>query len=185
LLLPIAALVVAAAATPAVRNSFDALARPSLAQIDGTMPVPGLQEDVQVLRDEWGIPHIHARNRHDPFSAQGLAQAQDRLWQIDMWRRTNEGRLAEILGPAALEHDRLARLLMYRGPWDEEFTSYHADGRAIFEAFADGVNAYIDQIGDRLPVEYRLTGLKPLRWTPQASTGRVATALPLGDARAE
>src|SRR5690606_30626176 len=114
-----------------------------------------------------------------------FVQAQDRLWQIDMWRRTNEGRLAEILGPEAFEHDRLARLLMYRGDWDAELASYHPDGREIFQAFADGVNAFIQHAGDNLPVEYRLTGLKPLPWTPEASTGRVATALPIGQAREE
>ena len=164
---------------------FDELAHASLAQIDGSLTVDGLTADVEVLRDEWGIAHIYAQNTDDLFFAQGYVQAQDRLWQIDMWRRVNEGRLAEILGPEAFEHDKLARLLMYRGPWDEEWTSYHPNGKAIFEAFANGVNAYIDQIGDNLPVEYKVTGLRPLRWTPEASTGRVATALPLRAARAE
>jgi penicillin G amidase len=171
--------------TPEEPRDFDELARTSLATIDGTVDVPGLREEVRVLRDEWGIPHIYARNRDDLFFAQGWVQAQDRLWQIDMWRRVNEGRLAEILGPDAFEHDRLARLIMFRGPWDEEWPTYHPEGEQIFRAFSDGVNAYIDQIGDHLPVEYRLTGLRPLPWTPQASTGRVATALPLGAARAE
>ncbi|MGH7449652.1 MAG: penicillin acylase family protein, partial [Longimicrobiales bacterium] len=185
ILLLAAAVVAAAGALAASQNSFDRLARESLAQIEGTLDVPGLRADVQVLRDRWGIPHIYAQNELDMFFAQGYVQAQDRLWQIDMWRRTNEGRLSEILGPEAFEHDRLARLIMYRGPWETEFASYHPNGRAIFEAFANGVNAYIDEVGDRLPVEYRLTGLRPLRWTPEASTGRVATALPIGGARAE
>jgi penicillin amidase len=179
------AVVAIAGALQSPQNSFDRLARESLAQIDGALDVPGLAADVQVLRDRWGIPHIYAQNEMDMFFAQGYVQAQDRLWQIDMWRRTNEGRLAEIVGAEAFEHDRLARLIMYRGPWDEEFASYHPDGRRIFEAFANGVNAYIDQIGDRLPVEYTLTGLRPLRWTPEAATGRVATALPISGARAE
>ncbi len=164
---------------------FEEMARHSLAQIEGEMVLPGLTAPVRVLRDEWGIPHIYARNRRDLFFAQGFVQAQDRLWQMDMWRRVNEGRLAEIIGPEMFEHDRLARLLLYRGDWAEEWKSYHPDGKMIFEAFSDGVNAWIEQIGDRLPVEYRLTGLKPLPWTPYASTGRVATALPIGDARAE
>ncbi|MEX2569867.1 MAG: penicillin acylase family protein [Gemmatimonadota bacterium] len=164
---------------------FDELAQESLAQIEGTLDVPGLQAPVEVLRDEWGIPHIYAQNQHDLFFAQGYIQAQDRLWQIDMWRRVNEGRLAEILGAEAIEHDKLARLIQYRGDWDAEFARYHPDGRQIFEAFSDGVNAYIAAIGDNLPVEYKLTGLTPLPWTPQASTGRVATALPIGNARGE
>jgi penicillin G amidase len=167
------------------QGDFDELARVALARIDGSSGVPGLRAEVEIVRDEWGIPHIYAQNRDDLFFAQGYVQAQDRLWQIDMWRRTNEGRLAEILGPEAFEHDRLARLLMFRGPWEEEWAVYHPQGRAIFEAFAAGVNAYIDQVGDNLPVEYVLTGLRPLPWTPQASVGRVATALPLADARAE
>jgi penicillin G amidase len=166
-------------------GDFEALARAALAPVEGTFRVPGLRGEVRVVRDEWGIPHIYADTEEDLFFAQGWVQAQDRLWQIDMWRRVNEGRLAEILGPSALEHDRLARLIMYRGPWEEEFAVYHPRGETIFRAFADGVNAWIDHVGDDLPVEYRLTGLRPLRWTPEASTGRVATALPLGAARSE
>jgi penicillin amidase len=171
-----------AQATP---GNFHDLARASLARIDGTLDLPGLTAEVQVLRDPWGIAHIYAQNRDDMFFAQGYVQAQDRLWQIDMWRRVNEGRLSEILGPEGFEHDRLARLLMFRGPWEPEWTTYHPDGRRIFDAFAAGVNAFIEQAGDNLPVEYHLTGLRPLPWTAEASIGRVATALPIGDARAE
>ncbi|MEX2467300.1 MAG: penicillin acylase family protein [Gemmatimonadota bacterium] len=169
----------------AQERDFGALAEASLAQIEGTLSVPGLRASVEVLRDEWGIAHVYARNPHDLFFAQGYVQAQDRLWQMDMWRRINEGRLAEILGPEALRHDKLARLIRFRGDWDAEFESYHPDGRMIFQAFADGVNAYIEEIGDNLPVEYKLTGLRPLPWTPESSTGRVATALPIGNARGE
>jgi len=166
-------------------TTFDELAEASLAQIEGEIPATGLSAPVEVLRDRWGVPHIYAQNQDDLFFAQGFVQAQDRLWQMDMWRRVNEGKLAEILGPEAFEHDRLARLIQYRGSWEEEFAVYHPEGEAIFQAFADGVNAYIAAIGDDLPVEYRITGLRPLPWTPQSSTGRVATALPIGGARAE
>ena len=185
LLLPGLVLLSACQVVESSPQDFDALAETSLAQTEGEMEVPGLQGQVEVLRDEWGIPHIYAENREDLFFAQGFIQAQDRLWQIDMWRRIHEGRLAEILGPEAFEHDRLARLLRFRGPWDEEWATYHPNGEEIFQAFADGVNAYIQEIGDDLPVEYRLTGLEPLPWTPEASTGRLATALPLGAARSE
>ena len=166
-------------------RSFMALAQESLAQIEGTLDAPGLRAPVEVVRDEWGIAHIYAQNKRDLFFAQGYVQAQDRLWQMDMWRRINEGRLSEILGPEAFRHDRLARLVTYRGSWEEEFTRYHPEGQMIFEAFADGVNAYIEEVGDNLPVEYKLTGLRPLPWTPRASTGRVATALPIGGGRGD
>ena len=92
------------------------------------------------------MPHIYARNTDDLFFAQGYVMGQDRLWQMEMWRRQREGRLAEILGPAAFERDRQARLLMYRGPFDDsEWTSYHPEGKRIFTAFVNGLNAYIAQ----------------------------------------
>lgn len=165
---------------------FDSLARTALARIDGTSSLPGLRDTVRVIRDRWGVPHIYAKNLDDLFFAQGFVHAQDRLWQMDMYRRTYAGALAEILGPEYVEHDRLARLMRYRGPWDErEWTSYHPEGRRIFQAFADGVNAWVAQAGDRLPVEFQLTGLRPGRWTPETSLLRTQTAMPLGDARAE
>ena len=187
LLLPLilAALVARPATTEAQARSFEALAEDALPQIEGELTVPGLRAPVEVVRDPWGVAHVYAQNQHDLFFAQGYVQAQDRLWQMDMWRRINEGRLAEIVGPEALRHDRLARLIRFRGDWDAEFERYHPDGRMIFQAFADGVNAYIREIGDNLPVEYVITGLRPLPWTPESSTGRVATALPIGNARSE
>jgi penicillin amidase len=113
-------------------------------------------------------------------------QAQDRLWQMEMYRRTHEGTLAEIMGPAYVRHDRLARLLKYRGPFDDsEWKSYHPEGKQIFDAFANGVNAYIAHAGDRLPVEFRLTGLRPGRWTADVALLRTTTALPVANATAE
>lgn len=105
-------------------RSLDELARRSLAVIDGEQAVPGLKEPVEVIRDEWGVPHVYARNDDDLFFAQGWVMAQDRLWQLEMWRRWREGRLAEIFGPEALDYDRRTRLMKFRGPWDEtEWTS--------------------------------------------------------------
>lgn len=164
---------------------FEELAQASQAQIDGEFELAGLQGEVEVIRDQWGIAHIYAQNMDDLFFAQGFVQAQDRLWQIEMWRRAAEGRLSEILGPSALQHDRLARLVKYRGPWnDEEFSTYHPEGRRIFEAFAAGVNAYMES-GDPLPVEFMLTGVEPEPWGPETPLPRLATAMPLGEARAE
>ena len=92
--------------------------------------------------------------------------AQDRLWQMEMWRRAAEGRMAEVAGPGAVARDRTARLLRYRGPFDDaEWTSYHPDGKRIFTAFANGVNAFIAQHKDRLPIEFVVSGLTPEPWT--------------------
>ncbi len=151
---------------PSEPDSLEELARRSLAQIGGELDVPGLREPVEVIRDEWGIPHIYAQNDDDLFLAQGYVMAQDRLWQMEMWRRWHEGRLSEIFGPEAFDYDLRTRQMMFRGPWDEsEWTSYHPDGERIFTAYANGVNAYISQNRDNLPVEFQLTGVQPDPWT--------------------
>ena len=159
-------LLAAGCSQPSEPGSFDELARRSLAQLGGELDVPGLREPVEVLRDEWGIPHIYAQNDDDLFMAQGYVMAQDRLWQMEMWRRWHEGRLSEIFGPEAFDYDLRTRQMMFRGPWDEsEWTSYHPDGERIFTAHAAGVNAYIEQNRDNLPVEFQLTEVVPDPWT--------------------
>ena len=159
------------------------MARQALARIEGDTTVPGVGAAVQVIRDEWGVPHIYAESDTDLFFAQGYIAAQDRLWQMEMWRRTAEGRLAEVLGPDALPRDRVARLLKYRGPVDdEELQIYHPDARRLMTAFVGGVNAYITQYSDRLPVEFMLTGIRPERWTLETVLLR---QIAFGDASAE
>jgi penicillin amidase len=144
------------------------LARQSLSQIDGELRIAGLHQAVDVVRDRWGVPHIYAQNDDDLFFAQGYVMAQDRLWQMEWWRRIHEGRLSEVLGPGTLERDRQARLLMFRGPFDDaEWTSYHKDAKRIFTAYADGINAYIRDHANNLPVEFKLTGIVPKKWTAE------------------
>lgn len=150
-----------------------ALAQQSLAQIDGTLHLPGLKQSVEVVRDRWGVPHIYAQNVDDLFFAQGYVTAQDRLWQMEMWRRWREGRLSEIFGPAALDYDRRTRLLTYRGPMDDaEFTSYHPEAKRIFTVFANGVNAYMARNAENLPVEFKLTGVAPGAWSAETLVRR-------------
>src|SRR5262245_9149497 len=96
-------------------------ARAVLAQLDDEILVPGLRERVEVLRDRWGVPHIYAKNQEDLFFAQGFVCAQDRLFQMDLWRRLARGETAELLGKDRLAGDRLARLLRYRGDLDAEW----------------------------------------------------------------
>ena len=159
-------LLAAGCSPPSEPDSLEELASRSLAQISGELDVSGLREPVEVIRDEWGIPHIYAQNDDDLFLAQGYVMAQDRLWQMEMWRRWHEGRLSEIFGPEAFDYDLRTRQMMFRGPWDEsEWTSYHPDGERIFTAYANGVNAYIEQHRDNLPVEFQLTGVEPDPWT--------------------
>src|SRR6201993_1757776 len=124
-------------------NTLRARAQAALAHTSGTLEVRGLQQPVQVLRDRWGVPHIYAQNQQDLFFAQGFVAAQDRLFQMELWKRSGQGRLAEILGPSALFRDINARLLRYRGDMNAEFESYSPDTKAIVAAFTDGINAYI------------------------------------------
>ncbi len=163
--------------------SLKELSSRALARIDGDVKVQGLESDVRIVRDTWGVPHIYAKSDGDLFFAQGYVAAQDRLWQMEMWRRTAEGRLAEVLGPQAVGRDRMARLLKYRGRFDaEEFESYHPDAKRLMTAFVAGVNAFIASHADRLPVEFVLTGIKPEPWTVEALLLRQVT---FGDATSE
>ncbi|MDX2031753.1 MAG: penicillin acylase family protein [Blastocatellia bacterium] len=145
-----------------------------LAQTSGTIEAKGLRKRVRVLRDEWGIPHIYAETQDDLFFAQGFVAAQDRLWQMDLWRRIGEGKLAEVLGERAIERDRFARLLRYRGDMKAEYESYAPDAKSIIEAFVRGVNASIEASRDRLPIEFQLAGYRPEPWTPEVCLTRMA-----------
>jgi penicillin amidase len=149
-------------------------ARAVLAQVDGTMTLPGLREPVEVRRDRWGIAHIYANNQDDLFFAQGFIAAQDRLFQIDMWRRVGLGETAEVLGEAGLERDRFARLLLYRGDMEAEWRSYAPDTRAIATAFTRGINACIDHLGERLPIEFSILKIRPKKWKPEDCLGRMS-----------
>src|SRR3954451_17175409 len=95
----------------------------------------GLKKPVEVLRDRWGVPHIYAKNADDLFFANGYMNAKDRLFQIDLWRRTGTGKLAEVLGPRSIPRDRMARLFHYRGDMNAEWQSYGPDAKQIAIAF--------------------------------------------------
>ncbi len=156
-----------------------------------TLALDGLREPVEILKDNWGISHIYARNEHDLFFAQGFNAARDRLFQFEIWRRRATGTLAEIQGEKALAHDRGARLLRFRGDLQEEMAHYHVKGELIVTAFVKGINAYIAltrQNLDMLPFEFELLGITPGDWTPavvlsrhNALTGGISTELMLAE----
>lgn len=138
-----------------------------------------------MIRDRWGVPHIYAQNADDLFFAQGYITAQDRLFQIDLWRRIGTGKLAEVLGPDYISRDRIARLVRYRGNWDEEWQSYSPDAQAIATAFTNGINAYIRSLNGQRPPEFRIAGFDPGLWAPEDVTARVAGLLMTGNMLAE
>lgn len=162
------------AAEPPPAEDLLTRAKAVLSQLDGEFSLPGLRNSVQVVRDRWGVPHIYAADTHDLFYAQGVVAAQDRLFQIDLWRRTAVGELAEAMGPEAIDRDRLARLVRYRGDWEAEWNGYGPHAREIATAFTAGINDYIDLVQDRLPIEFQLAGYRPGKWKPEDVVGRMA-----------
>jgi penicillin amidase len=156
------------------RPSSDLAAQGPTARTD-TLRVAGLRQPVEVLRDRWGVPHIYAKNEHDLFFAQGYSAARDRAFQFEMWRRQATGTMAEVLGRRELARDQGARLFRYRGSMDTELAHYHPRGAAIIGAFVDGVNAYVDEAARNpalVPLELRMLGIKPARWTSDVVISR-------------
>ncbi len=143
-----------------------------------TQKLAGVQQPVTVIRDTWGIPHIYAQNQRDMFFAQGYVTAQDRLFQMELWKRAGQGTLAEILGPTFLQRDIGARLLRYRGDMAKEYASYAPDAKQILEAFTDGINAYIKTIsapgGPGLTPDFKAAGFAPEPWKPEDVLTRMA-----------
>jgi penicillin amidase len=139
------------------------LRRP-LPQTRGTLPLKGLRATTEVVRDRWAIPHIYAENDEDLFFAQGFVHAQDRLWQMEFQRRVGSGRIAELVGTRGLYADRFTRILGFRRTAEASVAAMDADSRALADAYAAGVNAFIES-GHPLPVEFRLLRHKPEPWT--------------------
>lgn len=140
-----------------------------------TLKVAGLKEPVEIVRDQWGINHIYAKNQHDLFFAQGYAAAEDRLFQFEVWRRQATGTVAELLGERELQRDIGTRLFKFRGDMTAEMNHYHEEGAAIIKAYTDGVNAYIDATlknPELLPIEFKLLDIKPQKWSPDVVISR-------------
>ena len=97
-----------------------------------------------VVRDRAGIAHITRRNRHDLFMAQGYVHAQERMWQMEVWRHISAGRLAEMFGKSQLDADRFIRTLGWRQAAERDLAAMSPAARAVLDAYAQGVNAWLD-----------------------------------------
>ncbi|MVM31063.1 penicillin acylase family protein [Spirosoma sp. HMF4905] len=140
-----------------------------------TRQMTGLQQPVEIIRDRWGVNHIYAKNEHDLFFAQGYSAAQDRLFQLEIWRRQATGTVAELLGPQETKRDIGTRLFRFRGDINKELLHYHPHGPQIVGAFVEGINAYITEIlktPEKLPFEFRVLNTKPAFWTPEVVISR-------------
>lgn len=147
--------------------------RTSLPQTNGTVTLKGLSDEVEVLRDKHGIPHIYAKTDADAFFALGVVHAQDRLWQMEVNRRTAAGRLSEVFGSALLDTDKFLRTMGFAKAAESGARSLNERTLAELEAYAQGVNAYMATRSGALPPEFLLRSpegdLEP--WTVLDSLG--------------
>jgi penicillin amidase len=140
---------------------------PTIRDTDEQIAIAGLSASAEIIVDHWGIPHLRASNQQDLFFLQGFNAARDRLWQIDLWRKRGLGLLSRGFGAGFLAQDRASRAFLFRGDMDKEWASYDPGGRAVFDAFVAGINAYVElteREPKRLTVEFEITGSRPDRW---------------------
>lgn len=136
----------------------------SLPETSGEVQMDGLSAPVTITRDDEGVPHIKAENELDLFMAQGYAQAQDRLFQMELARRQASGRLSEVIGDATVDQDRYFRTLGLRRAAEQSLAVYSNETVERLQAFADGINAFIEN--EPLPTEFAMMAIDPEPWTP-------------------
>jgi penicillin amidase len=141
----------------------------ALPVLDGDVHVSGLSAPVVIRRDDHGVPHIEATTQDDLFVAQGYVSAQDRLWQMDAFRRNANGELAELLGPALVPHDRVQRVLLFRKTALRIYANLDVADRTRLDDYARGVNLFIAQHQDSLPAEFKLLAYRPKPWSGEDS----------------
>ncbi len=137
----------------------------ALPDYSGDLSAAGLDGAVDIWRDEFGIPHVAATTVHDAFFAQGFVHAQDRLWQMEFDRRRALGRWSEVVGRSGLLFDRFTRRVGIRESAETDYEHFNDETRAMVDAYAAGVNAFIDSTA-ALPVEFKIAGLTPEPWEP-------------------
>ena len=129
----------------------------------------GTTDQVTVRRDDYDVPHIYAQTAYGVFYGYGYAVAQDRLFQMEMTKRSTQGTVAEVLGQDYLKHDQSVRANYWPQDIKDQIESLSADDRAILRGYADGMNAWIKQVranpGKRMPKQFKDFGFKPSRWT--------------------
>ena len=125
--------------------------------------------NAEILRDKWGIPHIYAERDEDLFFGYGYAMAQDRLWQLDYLRRKAMGQLSEVLGPSSLETDTISHTLGLTQLAEAEVRRMSVRTRTRLDAFSSGINEFMTESGDLLPIEFDLLDYSPESWTSRDS----------------
>jgi len=145
-------------------GAYYLLVRRPLPKKNGTYNLRGLHEPIEIITDRYGVPHIYARNEDDLYFAQGYVHAQQRLWQMELNRRIGSGRLSEIFGEIAIEADRFSRRLGMHRAAAAEAARLPEHSERILDAYARGVNSYLEQNRSNLPLEFTLLRFKPEPW---------------------
>jgi penicillin amidase len=134
---------------------------------EGSLAVAGLEGEVSITRDAYGIPSIRAASTNAAVFGLGFVHAQDRLWQLDTHRRIGSGRLAEGFGPAALENDKFFRALGVKRAAVRQWQQLDAESRRVIEAYTAGINAFSAQHLRARPPEFVILGLDAEPWIPE------------------
>lgn len=135
--------------------------------------IKNLDGKVQVYRDQYGVPSIYASTQKDLYRATGYLMAQDRIWQMDLLRRVTMGRLSEIFGQKLVDVDELFRMLQISEKSAKILKTLSDEELEALHAFSDGINQYLEQNKDNLPVEFLILGYKPEKWKPLHSVNLV------------
>lgn len=139
----------------------------------GEARIPGLKEPVRIYRTPYGIPHIYAQNEHDLFFTQGYVHAQDRLWQMESFRRLAQGRLAEVGGKKYAQLDLFLRLLDAPRLIEELSARIQGPAEGMILSYCEGVNAYLSSHKDDLPLEFSSLGFTPTPYTKKDALSSV------------
>ena len=133
--------------------------------MEGSRTISGLSGKVDIARDEWGVPHVLAEGDDDLFFGYGYATAQDRLWQLDYYRRKARGRLSEVIGPTGIEIDTVSHTIGLTRTAEANLTRFPDKTKRRLEAYTNGINTFMEETRNNLPIEFDLLGYEPHEWT--------------------
>lgn len=140
-----------------------------LPDYQATLEQPKLQKKTDIHWDNHGVPHIYAQNKHDLYYSMGYAHAQDRLWQMTLSQLAAQGRFSEFFGKKLVSIDKLQRTLGFWRTAEKIKKTVPDSTMRQLQAYSDGVNAYVSQHSKSLPIQFTITGVDPIKWTPTAS----------------
>ncbi|MCE2503880.1 MAG: penicillin acylase family protein [Chlorobi bacterium] len=142
------------------------VSRSFVSEDNASVEIPGLSGKVEIARDRYGIPYILAETENDAMTALGYAHAQDRLWQMDLFRRVGQGRLSELMGTRLIGYDAYVRTIGFERIARNIFEKMPPRTKATVEAYCRGVNRFIETHQGRYPFEFDALGYQPEPWEP-------------------